>query len=430
MKKIVKIFMILFFFSFNVEGNQSNKTLNQPKEKYIVILNKGYKIKDIIGFDVIGNGSGIIKRRNIKQPLSNQNNLKKKLKRLENKQKQAINPKTRKDSKRIKRLKRKIRNFKKLKQSGKLDYKKRTYVIRFSHEIPESFIINSLKSHPAVRAISKDFKVRSLAMPNDPYVNDGSGGWAMEATKQTIPIRTSNTNKNAYDMYRSDLEKMWYLKTIQMDQVWNKNDSINGSGVVVAVIDSGHNLNHEDGQNIWKNNDELGNGKENNGIDDDPFTTDISNPGSNTFVTTYIDDYQGWDYVGKDNIPNDENGHGVHVAGTIAASGNNSKGIIGIAPSANIMVLKTLAGNGSGSMADIISAIDYAINQGADVINMSLGSDIRESVDLSNDAINIIQNNLFSEAKNQGIVVCIAAGNSRADHSKNNYSVLEVIVQI
>ncbi|MEK9728149.1 MAG: S8 family serine peptidase, partial [Candidatus Margulisiibacteriota bacterium] len=422
MKKIVNFLLILILILFSPLENKVDAINQQEKKKFIVILNPNYKVKDIIGLDVIGNGSGKIKRKQIIRPLKNKTNLKRKLNKLEKKQKQITNEiQKRKIKKRINRLKRKVKNFNKLKATGKLDYKNRTFIIKFDNSIPDNFIINSLKSHPAINAIAKDYKIKSTALPNDPYVNNGSGDWTMEPNKQSIAIRTSNTDENGYDFYRSDLEKMWYLKTIQMDEVWKKSNTINGNGVVVAVIDSGQNMTHEDGQNIWINTDEYGNGKESNGIDDDPFSTDISNNPDN-FVTTYVDDYQGWDYVDKDNIPNDDNGHGAHVSGTIAGSGNNGKGIIGIAPSANIMVLKTLAGNGSGSMSDIISALDYAINQGADIINMSLGSDKRESVDLTSDAINIIQNNLFSEAKAQGIVICIAAGNNRASHSSTGYS--------
>ena len=205
--------------------------------------------------------------------------------------------------------------------------------------------------------------------------------WKMEATSYVnnispIKIRTDNQNANNFNWYGSQVEKLWYLKTIEMHKVWDLNQSIDGDGVVVAVIDSGLRTTHEDIiGNIWTNSDEMGNGKENNGIDDDAFTSKIPNAYISQFTTDYIDDWQGWNYKDDSNNIIDDNGHGAHVIGTIAAVGNNAKGIIGIAPKAEIMVLRTLGGaKGTGSSLDAIAAIDYAINQGADVINMSLGS--------------------------------------------------------
>ena len=406
----------------NQQQRLSNDARKKLTERYVIILNKGYKIKDIIGYDVVGDGSGIIKRKNIKRPLGSKNNLERRLKRLKKRVKKQQDPqRIARINKRIKRLERKIKNYKKLKNSGQLDYKTKTFTIRFDPSLDQLSVINNLLKHPAIKAASKDTTVSIQTMPNDPYVNNGNNGWKMESTMPGIPIRSSNTDKNGYDFYGSSIETMWYLKTIQMDSVWGLTNPPNGDGVVIAVIDTGQNLTHEDKPAIWINSDEYGNGKESNGVDDDPFQTDISQ-NANSFVTSYIDDYQGWDYVDSDNVPNDAQGHGTHVAGTIAAAGNNSLGTIGIAPSASIMVLKTLGANGSGSSLDIISAMDYAINQGADIINMSLGSDARESVNLTTNALNIIQDALFTEANNQNIIFTIAAGNNRAKHDTTGYS--------
>ncbi len=140
---------------------------------------------------------------------------------------------------------------------------------------------------------------------------------------------------------------------IDAPEAW---DSQTGTDVVVAVIDTGLDYNHEDiAGNVWSNPGEI----PNNGIDDD-------NNG-------YIDDTRGWDFVNGDNDPFDDNDHGTHVSGTIAAVGNNGIGVAGVNWSARIMPLKFLSARGSGSTADAISALDYAVMMGARISNNSWG---------------------------------------------------------
>lgn len=117
----------------------------------------------------------------------------------------------------------------------------------------------------------------------------------------------------------------------------------------------------------------------------------------------------GHDWVDDDDIPDDENGHGTHVAGSAAAIGNNATGVIGMAPEAKIMPLKVLGADGSGSSDDIAEAIRWAADNGADVINLSLGGSsnllgrIYNKVDPTNQAIEY--------ANDKGVVVIAAAGN-------------------
>ena len=125
--------------------------------------------------------------------------------------------------------------------------------------------------------------------------------------------------------------------------------------VIVAVIDTGVDYDHEDLiDNIWVNAKEI----PDNGIDDDS--------------NGYVDDYYGVDIVSKRGNGDDTNGHGTHVAGIIAAR-NNNVGVLGIAYNVKIMSVKAAMHNGTLNQADIAKAILYAYENGAEVINMSFG---------------------------------------------------------
>lgn len=151
-----------------------------------------------------------------------------------------------------------------------------------------------------------------------------------------------------------------YQKQVNVDKAWKYledkgKDAGGDSSVIVAVIDTGVDYNHIDlKQNIWINKGEI----PGNGIDDDD--------------NGYIDDVYGWNFVGNNNDPMDDNGHGTHVAGIIGAA-NNDIGVTGVAYNCKVMPIK--AGNSSGyfNNSDIASAITYAYMNGADVINMSFG---------------------------------------------------------
>jgi thermitase len=163
-----------------------------------------------------------------------------------------------------------------------------------------------------------------------------------------------------------------------------------GGGVTVAVIDSGVDLAHPDlAANAWRNPGEFGAGRESNGLDDD--------------LNGRVDDWRGWDFVAGDNNPADENGHGTHVAGTIAARRGNGLGVAGVADGSRLMALRVLNAQGNGSVANVILAYAYAAQAGAEVVNLSLGS------------------SLFSRAESDviaafpGILFVAAAGNGGGD---------------
>ncbi|MEG4204979.1 S8 family serine peptidase [Microcoleus sp. Pol7_A1] len=180
----------------------------------------------------------------------------------------------------------------------------------------------------------------------------------------------------------------WALDVINAPEVWNQN--ITGNGIVVAVVDTGVDYTHPDlDGNIWQNTDEIAG----NGIDDDR--------------NGYIDDIRGWDFVASDNNPMDLDfdGHGTHIAGAIAAE-RNDFGITGVAPNAKIMPVRVLPAFGSGSENNIAAGIRYAADNGANVINLSLGSGFSLSTQV---------NNAIEYANNKGSVVVMAAGNSGVD---------------
>ena len=160
-----------------------------------------------------------------------------------------------------------------------------------------------------------------------------------------------------------------------------------GGGVTVAVIDSGMELTHPDlAENTWRNPGESGLGRELNGLDDD--------------LNGRVDDWRGWDFVAGDNNPADENGHGTHVAGTIAARRGNGFGVAGVADGSRLMALRVLNAQGSGSVANVILAYAYAARAGADVVNLSLGSSVSSQAEY--DAIAARPEMLFVTAAGNG----------------------------
>ncbi|MFQ6097815.1 MAG: S8 family peptidase, partial [Armatimonadota bacterium] len=159
--------------------------------------------------------------------------------------------------------------------------------------------------------------------------------------------------------------------------------------VVIAVLDTGVNLTHEDLQaNIWQNLDET----PNNGVDDDG--------------NGKVDDRFGWDFVDNDNDPDTEdnsgNGdkHGTHVAGIAAAIGNNGVGVAGVVWQCKIMSVRVLNASGNGTNAGVMDGIVYAAQNGAHVINLSIGGGYSAAMQSAIDF-----------AYDRDVVICVALGN-------------------
>lgn len=172
---------------------------------------------------------------------------------------------------------------------------------------------------------------------------------------------------------------------IEMEEGWALEQG--DSTVIVGIIDSGCKLNHPELQNrIWKNYTEV----PGNGMDE----------GNNN----YIDDVQGWDFAYNDNDPTDDYGHGTNVTGIIGANANNSIGYAGVDWNCKLMILKGINSENWGYYSWWSDAIHYAVDNGAKVINMSLGGTDVSS--MLQDAVNYALNN------NVTIVACMMNTNS------------------
>lgn len=190
------------------------------------------------------------------------------------------------------------------------------------------------------------------------------------------------------------------MPQIKALQAWEKTT---GSGqIVVAVIDTGVDINHPDlVNNIWRNSGEI----PDDGIDNDG--------------NGYIDDINGWNWIDDDNDPTPEivDGysiesihHGTMIAGLIAAEANNGQGIAGVAWKTKIMALRGLSSMGQGSTTMVAEAIDYAVDNGADIINLSMVT--------PTDAGLFYQ--AIKRAYDNGVMIIAAAGNEPdKEHGEN-----------
>ena len=165
------------------------------------------------------------------------------------------------------------------------------------------------------------------------------------------PDDPRRTNQYQHDLIEA--EKAWDIATGSRD-------------VVVAVIDSGIALDHEDlADNIWTNpgesgKDAAGRDKRSNGVDDDG--------------NGYVDDYRGWDFVGDDNDPTDGMGHGTHCAGTIGAAGDNGVGIAGINWQVSLVALRIFDDRGRpAEEGDVLAALEYANTMKFPIVSNSWG---------------------------------------------------------
>jgi len=218
----------------------------------------------------------------------------------------------------------------------------------------------------AIKEFSGDTNVLAV-QPNYIYhitnttPNDAQYGqqWSLKNTGQLVTDANYTTNNPGNAGDDLSMEKVWDVIT-------------DCSSVTVAVIDSGVNYNHNDlKNNMW------------------------NDPSNN----------HGYNFVDDDNDPMDLNGHGTHVAGAIAAEGNNSIGVVGVCWKATVMAIKVMGIDGYGSTENIIRGVNYAVANGAKVINMSLGGSDYDPAFKS----------AIDSAQTAGVLVVVAAGNDNLD---------------
>lgn len=222
--------------------------------------------------------------------------------------------------------------------------------------------LNELRQDPDVEYAQPNYIYKTSVTPNDPYY---SREWGLKNTGQTIghsllggPDEVSSSFNPGTSGSDMKLEAAWGLIT-------------DCSSVTVAVLDTGINYNHNDlVSNMW-----------NGGV-------------------TYPK--HGYDFVDNTNDPMDKNGHGTHVAATIGAVGNNSTGTTGVCWKVGLMAVRVMDATGSGTTASIIQGIDFAVANGAKIINMSLGGP----------SLDAAESTAITNAESNGVLVVVAAGNS------------------
>jgi serine protease len=200
------------------------------------------------------------------------------------------------------------------------------------------------------------------------YVINGNAELLKTLRKSELRQFTEAIDPNyIYKLYEipndPEYSKQWNLRTINIETAWNETK---GAGATVAVIDTG--------------------------------ITRVPDLQETEFVP-------GYDFVNDREDADDDYGHGTHIAGTIAQSTNNNYGTAGIAYAAKLMPLKVIGSMGAGTVSDIAEAIRFAADNGADVINLSLGGFgdthvLKEAIDY---------------AHQKGVVIIAAAGNSNAN---------------
>jgi len=205
---------------------------------------------------------------------------------------------------------------------------------------------------------------------------------------RSVPLSTEQLEDRSVPATPSDpsFGSQWGLSAINAQQGWNAGT---GTGqTIVAVIDTGVDLTQPDLQaNLWTNPGEIpGNGKDDDG-------------------NGYADDVHGYDFAGNDPDPTDQRGHGTHVAGIIGAAGNNGIAGSGVAWKTRIMALKIFDANGNGNMLSGAQAIDYAVRNGAKIINTSWGGTTPDA-DLAA---------AIARAQAAGVIIVTSAGNDGAN---------------
>lgn len=215
----------------------------------------------------------------------------------------------------------------------------------------------------------------------------------------SIQLEKSSGEKSFND---PKLSKVWAFRTasrggMSIEAAYENFGPVQNDKIIVAVVDTGVDYNHEDLKDVmWRNPNEIAG----NGIDDDG--------------NGYVDDVYGIDTLERDSSgaatgdPMDTHSHGTHVSGTIAATQNNGVGIAGVASNVEIMAIRTVPNNADETDVDVSESFLYAAKHGAKIINCSFGKSNNEGGDLVKDTIEHI-------GREYGVLVVVAAGNDSSD---------------
>ncbi len=206
--------------------------------------------------------------------------------------------------------------------------------------------LRDLNADPDVRYAERDTVMRAFAPPAPRTDTLMRYLWAFDNGTSTLDSRSLLLG-GATDA------------DIDAPAAWARS-ATDGAGVTVAVVDTGVKQDHADlASGMAVNPGEWDGDNRDNGRDDDG--------------NGKVDDWRGWDFVGNDNTAQDDNGHGTHVTGTIAATRNNGIGVAGVAPEADVIPLKALGADGSGYVSRIAAAFDYAGRARIPIVSASLG---------------------------------------------------------
>jgi subtilisin family serine protease len=241
----------------------------------------------------------------------------------------------------------------------------------------------SLKNNPGIEYTEKSFKAEKTKLP----------------TPTKVALDQKNLKPNPYSEFNDPfLSKVWSFKDanengISINASYKENGKAVNEPIIVAVVDTGVDVSHEDLKDvIWTNTKEI----PGNGIDDDH--------------NGYIDDVHGINTLQRDSKGNATGDirpihpHGTHVSGTIAAKQNNGIGIAGIASNVKIMPILTVPNSGDETDINVAEAFVYAAKNGARLINCSFGKSY-------NDGNKLIPDTLKYIADKYGVLVIVAAGN-------------------
>ncbi len=243
------------------------------------------------------------------------------------------------------------------KNTNSTNYKKNELFVKFKYSSETSYkkisqMVNRQIGATVIKEYSEVKGLQLVKIPANMSLKDAIAKYKKNSNViYAEPNYAYAENSIPDDTY---YDYQWGLSQVNVSEAWNI--TTGSHKVIIAVIDSGIDLNHPDLKaNIWINKGEI----PGNRIDDDH--------------NGYIDDVYGWNFISGNNNISDDDGHGTHVAGIIAAVGNNSKGVTGVMWSATIMPLKFLDNEGNGYVDDAVSAVRYATKMGASIISCSWG---------------------------------------------------------